>query len=117
VHVWSKHPTVDPVKRDLACDLFLIGLGEDPLSEDHFAPDYECEHERFELPNLLGKCHGESFTDKFPNAVQPSRSQSNTDRSACRVQQLLVLVQPKGSEKFPVQGAAVLLQCRQSRAL
>jgi hypothetical protein len=40
VHVRSKHPTVDLVKPDLAGDLFLIGLGEDPLSEDHSAPDY-----------------------------------------------------------------------------
>jgi hypothetical protein len=29
---------VDLAKRDLACDLFLIGLGEEPLSEDFFTP-------------------------------------------------------------------------------
>jgi hypothetical protein len=30
---------VDLAKRDLACDLFLIGLGEEPLSEDLFTPN------------------------------------------------------------------------------
>jgi hypothetical protein len=91
---------VDLAKCNLAEDRFLINFGKDRFSEDLGAPDDECNGlcEGLELLDPSGKRPGKSLNDRLQGAAQVGQSMSNADHMACRVQQLQVPGQPKGSE-------------------